>query len=150
MISGIGEPGEWNGYHFKSPSVLDVGDFLLVAYEGWEAARVASGIGLMIGVERWIQSTDRIILLNNGNGFRADLTLGNHGAGELRIHSVAVSNPAFRLALPVLPVSLKPSEPLLIPVEFTPSGQGGITAASVTIQSDSMIDPVLTLYFVAY
>lgn len=150
MISGIGESGDWNGYHFKSPSVLDVGDFLLVAYEGWEAPRVSSGIGLMIGIERWIRGEDRYALLNFENGFSSSLTIGNYGAGRLTIFTIEVSDPSFRLQIPPLPLELESSEELSIPVEFTPGPPDHTIAGTVTVRSDSMIDPDLNLYVIAY
>lgn len=150
MISGIGDPGDWNGYHVKSPSVLDVGDFLLVAYEGWEAPRVSSGIGLMIGIERWIQSVDRFTLLNAENGFSSSLTITNSGAGRLRIFTIEVSDPSFRLQIPPLPLEMESSEQLSIPVEFFFDPPDQIIAGTVTVHSDSMIDPNLNLYVIAY
>lgn len=150
MISGIGEPGEWNGYHFKSPSVLDVGDFLLVAYEGWSEPTIASGIGLMIGIERWIGTEQPVVLFNIGNGYSQDLQLANHGAGELMIYAIDVSNPGFQMDLPVFPYILKSSEQLSIPIQYTRTSESGSVPGIVTVHSNSMIDPLLTIYLVAY
>ena len=122
MITGIGEPGDWNGQHFRSPTVLDFGDYLLLAMEGWPDDHKASGIGLMIGVETWLQAKEDSLVLNsqdNSSTKSAKAYVGNYGAGTLTITDIRVAGPGYRIVHPGLPYQLLSSDEIEITVSHS-------------------------------
>lgn len=151
MTTGFGEPGEWNGQHFKSPSILDFGDYLLMAMEGWRDTTAPSGIGLMIGVERWLKSKQETVVFEPSGGAvrqATEIKLGNYGAGNLMITDIVVSGPQFTVDAPSLPFSLKSSKEITIPVHYEPGGNP--VTGTLTILSDAQIGNRLVIDLVGY
>ncbi|MBN1297132.1 hypothetical protein JXA80_10160 [bacterium] len=152
MISGIGEPGDWNGMHFKSPSVLDFGDFLLVAMEGWPNRLQASGIGLMIGVERWLKSKQNHLVFHTTGGIvpPGRIELGNYGASDVVITGITVIGPSFTIVPPSLPHVLKPSDERVLSVSYTPDPGGTPVQGRVIIESNAQIGNTITIHLSGY
>lgn len=142
MTTGWGEPGEWNGQHFKSPSILDFGDYLLMAMEGWSDYDTVSGIGLMIGIERWLKAQHEVIVIGSAGGGLsqpAEIQLGSYGAGDLVIDHISVSGDNFTLTVPPLPITVEPSETIRIPVMYTPDPDGNPVTGTVTVHSNAQL-----------
>jgi hypothetical protein len=138
MIKAIGKPGEWNGFDFRSPSVLLFGDYTLIAMEGW-SDRFSSAIGLMVGFERWLKPFERAVVFNRDQTLIKHLHIGNYGAGDLTINSLLVTNPAFSVQMGDEPYILKPAEKLMIEIHYTPESDLP-SAGILQIFSDSMIN----------
>ncbi len=138
MIKAIGKENEWNGFDFRSPSVLDFGDYTLIAMEGW-ADRYSSAIGLMIGVERWLKPFDNAVVINRRQSQTSSIELGNYGAGNLTITGFTVTNPVFSVQNPSEPFILKPAEKLKIYIGFQPENSMP-SAGILRVFSNSMIN----------
>ncbi|HPQ39496.1 MAG TPA: hypothetical protein PLV45_03910 [bacterium] len=153
MTTGFGEPGEWNGQHFKSPTILDFGDYLLMAMEGWSDPATNSGIGLMIGIERWLKPRQTVIVLNSDTGDLVEpprIHLGNYGAGDLTITDIDIPAAHFTLELPPLPFTLKSSGELILPIMYTPDPGGDPVAGTVTVYSDGQIGEIVKITLLGY
>lgn len=140
MITGFGEAGDWNGQHFRSPSVLDFGEYLLVAFEGWPDDTAAAGIALQIGVERWLRPLEQSITIPDTT-MPVEIVLGNYGAGDLQINDISIVGGGFMMVSPDTPQILKSSEELRIPVTSSSPGNQGL----VIIESNSQFENPLII-----
>lgn len=150
MVSGLGTPGNWNGLHSRSPSILAEAGFLLMAFEGWSEDNRSSGIGFLIGLERWLKPHSDLLIFNTHNRHSDSLEIGNYGAGTLVIESFHSTNPAFSLDYPENSYSLKPAEKLVIPIRFMPGEGNQLSLGTLYIRSNSLLEPTKAIYLVGY
>jgi hypothetical protein len=150
MVSGLGIPGDWNGLHSRSPSLLAESDFLLLAFEGWSEDNRSSGIGFLIGLERWLKPHSNLLVFDSSINPVNLLEIGNYGAGDLVIESLYSTNPAFSLDYPQNSHILKPAEKLVIPIRFTPGDRNQLVLGTLHIRSDSVLGRTTVIYLAGY